>query len=202
MMRTELESAFDQVFMSQQIYRLLLDAMARPGQIVALPKLEIYPPDGLSRPIAGLAFTLIDQETTFAVLPDQQSWSQYLCLNTGSRRAELSRAEFIIVDGSTDLPSLMEVNRGDLLFPDRGATLMIMASSVGEDDGDIKLTLWGPGVPGKKGLSLSGMCLANLERVRALNREFPLGVDLILTDSRGFLTCIPRSSVMTLEVNG
>ena len=127
-MRAELESAFDQVFTSQQIYRLLLEAMARPGRILALPKLEIDPPEGLSRSIAGLAFTLIDQETTFAVLPDHPSWSRYLYLNTGSRSAELSRAEFIIMDGSVDLPSLMEVNRGDLLFPDRGATLMIMVS--------------------------------------------------------------------------
>ena len=58
------------MFTSQQFFRLLLEAMAHPGRIVALPKLEIDPPEGLSRPIAGLAFTLLDQETTFAVLPD------------------------------------------------------------------------------------------------------------------------------------
>ncbi len=205
-MHTELESAFDQVFMSQQIFRLLLEAMARPGRIVALPKLEIDPPEGLSRPIAGLAFTLLDQETTFTVLPDRQSWSHYLCLNTGSCSVELSRAEFIIMDGSVDQPSLLEVSRGNLLFPDRGATLMIMVSAVGEDDGEddgeIRLTLRGPGVPGKKGISLSGLCPGTLAYVKALNREFPLGVDLMICDNRGALVCIPRSSSITQEVNG
>ena len=58
------------------------------------------------------------------------------------------------MDGSVDLPALLEVNRGNLLFPDRGATLMIMVSAVGEDEGEIRLTLRGPGMPGKKGIAL------------------------------------------------
>ena len=143
-MSTNLESTFDQVFTAQQFYRLLLDAMARPGRIVALPKLRIDPPEGLSWSIAGLAFTLLDQETTFAVLPDHQSWSRYLCLNTGSRRTVVPGAEFIIIDGRVDLPELLEVNRGVLLFPDRGATLIVMAPAVGGAGADTRLTLRGP----------------------------------------------------------
>jgi alpha-D-ribose 1-methylphosphonate 5-triphosphate synthase subunit PhnH len=208
-MGTNLESVSDQVFTSQRFYRLLLDAMARPGKIVTLPKLEIEPPEGLSWPIAGLAFTLLDQETTFAVLPNEQSWNRYLCLNTGSRQAAVSGAEFIIIDGRVDLPELLTVNRGDLLFPDRGATLMVMASAVGDAGADIRLTLQGPGIPGQKDLSLSGLCVSNLERVQTLNREFPLGVDLMISDNAGALVCIPRSSIVqtqrsdvAAEVNG
>ncbi|MGD0622379.1 MAG: phosphonate C-P lyase system protein PhnH [Thermacetogeniaceae bacterium] len=201
-MGTNLESNFDQVFTSQQIYRLLLDAMARPGKIVTLARLEIDPPEGLSWSIAGLAFTLLDQETTFAALPDHESWGHYLCLNTGSRQAAVSEAEFIIIDGRVDLPELLVVNRGDLLFPDRGATLMVMVSSVGGAGADTRLTLQGPGIPGQASLTLGGLCPGNLERVQTLNREFPLGVDLMISDNRGALVCIPRSSAITAEVNG
>ena len=63
--------------------------------------------------------------------------------------SELSGAEFIIIDGSADLPALLEVNRGILLFPDRGATLMVMVSAVGEDEGETRLTLRGPGIPAR-----------------------------------------------------
>ncbi len=201
-LESTLESTFDQVFTAQQFYRLLLDAMARPGKIVALSKLEIDPPEGLSWSIAGLAFTLLDQETTFAVLPDHESWSRYLCLNTGSRQAAVPGAEFIIIDGRVDLPELMEANRGILLFPDRGATLMVMVSAVGGAGADTRLTLQGPGIHGKVSLALGGLCPGNLERVQTLNREFPLGVDLIISDHRGALVCIPRSSTVTPEVNG
>jgi alpha-D-ribose 1-methylphosphonate 5-triphosphate synthase subunit PhnH len=54
-----------------------------------------------------------------------------------------------------------------------------------------------------------GDCLNNLERVQTLNREFPLGVDLVISDNRGALVCIPRSSIIqtqrseaATEVNG
>jgi alpha-D-ribose 1-methylphosphonate 5-triphosphate synthase subunit PhnH len=200
-MGANLESFSDQVFTSQQYYRLLLDAMARPGKIVMLPRLEIVPPEGLFWPLAGLAFTLLDQETTFAVLPNNQSWNRYLCLNTGSRQAAVSGAEFIILDGRVDLPELLTINRGELLFPDRGATLMIMVQAVGGADADIKLTLQGPGIAGKKDLALSGLCPVNLERVQTLNREFPLGVDLMISDNAGALVCIPRSSIIQTQRN-
>ena len=60
---------------------------------------------------------------------------------------------------------------------------MIMVSAVGEDDGEIRLILQGPGIPGKKSISLSGLYPGNLEYVKALNREFPLGVDLMISDN-------------------
>jgi len=201
-MATNLESTFDHVFTAQRFYRLLLDAMARPGKIVTLSKLEIDPPEGLSWSITGLAFTLLDQETTFAVLPENESLNRYLSLNTGSRQAALSSAEFIIIDGRVDLPELLEINRGDLLFPDRGATLMVMAPVVGGEGTDTRLTLQGPGIHGEVSLALGGLCPGNLERVQTLNREFPLGVDLMISDNSGALVCIPRSSTIVMGVKG
>lgn len=197
-----LEPGLDKLFTSQQIFRLLLDTMARPGKVVALKALQFTPPEGLTGSIAGLAFTLLDRETSFTVLPACESWSQYLSLNTGSQSTGVSAAEFVIMDGRTDLPELAGAKRGNLLFPDRGATLMVMVSAIEEGGASgMKIGLQGPGVSGARSLSVSGLYAANLERVIDLNREFPLGVDLILSDNQGRLAAIPRSCSIIREVH-
>ena len=42
------ETAYDQVFDAQEHYRLLLDAMARPGTIYVLPRMSMTTPPGLT----------------------------------------------------------------------------------------------------------------------------------------------------------
>ncbi len=198
-MNAAFESGFNRVFDTQRIYRLMLDAMARPGKIMVLPRPELYPPAGITSYAAGAAFTLLDGETTFALLPDSDLPRQYICLNSGSRVEELSRAQFIILDGWVDFPALAGLCRGDLLFPERGATLIIMVDAIAEEGGGLRLTLRGPGVDGVRTLAIKGLCPANMHRVRELNREFPLGVDLILTDQNGTLAALPRSCAVDIE---
>lgn len=199
-MNTVFEPAFNRIFDTQCIYRLMLDAMARPGKIVILPRLELAPPAQISPYAAAVAFTLLDSETSFALLPDNDAPRQYICLNSGSRAEELSRAQFIILDGRGDFPALADLGRGDLLFPERGATLIIMVDAIAKEGGGLRLTLRGPGVAGVRTLALKGLCPANMHRVRELNREFPLGVDLVITDQKGALAALPRSCAV--DVNG
>jgi len=197
---TLLESGFNKVFDTQRIYRLTLDAMARPGKIVVLPQPELYPPEGITPYTAGVAFTLLDSETSFALLPDSDLSRQYICLNSGSRAEELSRAQFVILDGRDDFPALTDLCRGDLLYPERGATLIVMVDTISEQGEGLRLTLRGPGVDGVRTLALKGLCPANMHCVQELNREFPLGVDLILTDQKGALAALPRSCAVELNV--
>ncbi|WP_449241533.1 phosphonate C-P lyase system protein PhnH [Desulfoscipio gibsoniae] len=198
-MNVVFESGFDRVFDTQRIYRLMLDAVARPGKIMLLARPELYPPAEINPYAAGVAFTLLDSETSFALLPDNEASRQYICLNSGSRAEELSRAQFIILDGRGDFPELAGLCRGDLLFPERGATLIVMVDAIGEQGDGLRLTLRGPGVDGIHRLVLKGLCPANMHRVQKLNREFPLGVDLILTDQNGALAALPRSCAVDIE---
>ncbi len=195
-----LEAAFNRVFDTQKLYRRMLDAMARPGTVVALPRLDIYPPPGLSAHASVLAFTLLDGDTTFATLPANELWQEYLAVNTGARPAAPADAEFIILAGHQYGPQLAAARRGDLLAPEQGATIFVMVDALEDDRGELKLTLTGPGVDGQATVFVTGLNWSNLENILSLNQEYPLGVDCLLTDKNGRLTALPRSAAVQWEV--
>lgn len=195
-MGAQLEPAFDRVYDTQKIYRQMLDAMARPGKICLLPELRLTPAAGLSKAAAGVAFTLLDSETSVAVLPQNDFWLEYIRLNTGAKAAPLAQAEFIIVSGRHGLQQIMEINRGNLLSPETGSTLIILVDRVAADGPGTCLTLTGPGINRQIQLVITGINPANLERIIDLNQEFPLGVDVFFTDEAGNLAAIPRSSTL------
>jgi alpha-D-ribose 1-methylphosphonate 5-triphosphate synthase subunit PhnH len=195
-----LEPAFDKVFDTQKIYRQMLDAIARPGKICSMPPLDIRPPAGLSSAAAGMAFTLLDSETSFAVLPYAAAWQEYIALNTGAGNSAVDAAEFLIVEGSKNLPELAEANRGDLLSPEQGSTLIVLVDGIAESGKCARLTLSGPGIAGRIRMSVDGLHPANLERILKLNQEYPLGVDVFFVDAAGRLAAMPRSSSVHWEV--
>jgi alpha-D-ribose 1-methylphosphonate 5-triphosphate synthase subunit PhnH len=195
------EAAFNRVFDTQNVYRRMLDAIARPGKVAALPRLDICPPPGLSAYASGLAFTLLDAETTFAVLPANEAWQDYLAVNTGARTAAPADAEFIILAGDEYGPQITAARRGDLLAPERGATIFALVGAIDTaTGGDLRLTLAGPGVDGRKTVFVTGLSVANLENILSLNQEYPLGVDCFLTDRHGRLVAMPRSTAVQWEV--
>ncbi len=195
------EAAFNRVFDSQNLYRRMLDAIARPGKVVALPCLDICPPSGLSVYASGLAFTLLDGDTSFAILPASEPWQDYLTVNTGARPAAPADAEFILLAGREYGPQITVARRGDLLAPERGATIFAMVDAIDSAaGGGLRLTFAGPGVDGRAAVSVTGLNVANLENILSLNREYPLGVDCFLADRQGRLVAMPRSTAVQWEV--
>jgi alpha-D-ribose 1-methylphosphonate 5-triphosphate synthase subunit PhnH len=59
--------------------------------------------------------------------------------------------------------------------------------------------LQGPGVPGERPLILNASNADFFQEIQAINAEFPLGVDLFLTDAAGNLAAIPRSNQFILK---
>ena len=199
-MAMTMEPAFDRVFDTQRVFRLLLDGMARPGKMQRLPSPALTPPPGLAPYAAGVAFALLDGETTFAVAPARHDWQHYLTLNTGAHAVGAAAAAFVLVRGEQAAPVLAEMNRGDLLMPEQGATMVCMVEKIAADvPGDVRLSLRGPGVAGTAALSVTGWPPAAVEALAEANSEFPLGVDVILIDAGGVLACIPRSITFTWE---
>jgi alpha-D-ribose 1-methylphosphonate 5-triphosphate synthase subunit PhnH len=194
------EASFNRVFDTQKLYRRMLDAMARPGTITGLPRPGIYPPPGLSAYASILAFTLLDSDTTFAVLPSNELWEEYLAVNTGARPVTAAGAEFVVLAGQKYGPQLATVRCGDLPAPEKGATVFVMVDALEADKGELRLTLTGPGVDGKATVFVAGLHLSNLENIISLNREYPLGVDCFLTDKNGRLMALPRSAAVQWEV--
>lgn len=194
-----IEADFDKIFDTQQIYRLTLDAMARPGKVYALPAVRLNPPAGLNKAAAAVALTLLDSETAFCVLPSDEAINDYLIRNTGAVSCQINDAEFIVTNGKTAVSKLSEACCGTLFSPEKGATLITMVDSLVAAH-SIKLRLSGPGIKDGSILNISGMAGENMQTIFELNREYPLGVDVIYADKAGNVACVPRSSALQWEV--
>ncbi|WP_307225007.1 phosphonate C-P lyase system protein PhnH [Pectinatus haikarae] len=193
---------FDKVLDAQQVYRLLLDAMARPGKINTLSMSEcLKPPRGLQSGTAAVALTLLDQGTGFCFLSAGRQEPDYLTANTGAAAQSVDVAELIIFSGC-ECVQLDKVCCGSLLSPEQGATLLIMVEELSSTEGRLCLRLTGPGIRNHCDLFINGLALKNLETISCMNKEFPLGIDVIYTDKSGNVACIPRSSSMHWKVKG
>ncbi|MBP2636849.1 MAG: phosphonate lyase system protein PhnH [Firmicutes bacterium] len=194
-----IEPSFDKVFDTQRIYREVLDAMARPGKINALKSLTLVPPRDLNQASAAIALTLLDSETSFYTTAAGSDIAEYLALNTGAGSCQVNCAEFIIACGDKRLPELQEASCGTLLTPEQGATVIFQVDSLSAAGNGTMLTMTGPGIRDSAQLVITGLQTENLQILADLNREYPLGVDVIYADAAGNIACVPRSSTVRWE---
>lgn len=167
-------------------FRVILQAMSHPGKVYPLPD---FPG---SAPVAvELLGCLMDNETSFAVLGDPDLESA-LALHIGSRAVSPEMADFILVALGSGCEKMADLRRGSLEYPDSGATIVYLVAALSEENGNIALT--GPGIDGTVSLSIDGISLKEVVRLKEMNNDFPLGVDAVFLDARGRICCIPRSS--------
>lgn len=197
-----LEMKANQVFLAQNAFRTIMDCMARPGKISYLNNPGFSPPRGLTPYSALLLLTLLDSETSFTVLPYKEEWIRYIHLNTDALEAEVFSAEYILLNGSEDIPEMEAVNRGELLSPEKGVTLIYQVDAIDETPRSpgAGITLKGPGVKEPRSVYIKGMDASHWERIKHLNREYPLGVDLFVIARDGCMIGIPRSNHFAWEV--
>ena len=169
-----------------RFFRLLLQAMSHPGTIYSLAHARQDVP-----PVLGLLSSLLDNEVGFAVVGDPDL-AAAIGRHTGSRQVPLEAADFLILANGCGGDSLALLRRGSREYPDQGATLVYLVDELQEGPGGIVLS--GPGIAGKIALRIKGLAMRELECLRELNSEFPLGLDAILVDTLGQMACIPRSS--------
>ncbi|MGP8319930.1 MAG: phosphonate C-P lyase system protein PhnH [Methanosarcinaceae archaeon] len=210
------DGAFDITFNSQEIFRSILDAMARPGSIIRLPDISITPPVANRYPLLVL-MTLLDHEVNFCVSGhsdvnvnvnvsgnediNRQAVAEYLRLNTGSQESAIKDADLILVLGGFSHGLIRRAKQGTLEYPDESATVVYDVGSIvnrsheGEKgyNKEMLLELFGPGIADKCKIAISGIERAEIEDILAL-RDYPLGIDTIFSDKAGNITCIPRST--------
>ena len=196
------EIAYDPVFDAQEHYRLLLDAMARPGKINILPRMQLATPPGLTSAAALVGFALLNADVSFFVdgaNPDDAA--RYLLANTSSRPVDTHEADFVFASGAAPATLVETMKKGSLPYPEEGATIIlnVMAlatepQGLGHGEDGLALTLRGPGVAGERTFFVRGLNATLVEALQQSNAEFPLGIDAILTDGDGRVACIPRSS--------
>lgn len=175
----------------QKQFRLLLEAMSRPGECYAMATI---PEDG---PIAlSVLATLLDAEVSLADPNDLLRNEDWPMLQA---KPELSEhADYILVDGG-QFPDFMP-KLGTLASPEQSATLIFVVEELGKtisSQGTLKLKLTGPGIAASSILSISRLDPEWLSMREDWNDSFPLGVDWILVDSAR-ITALPRTTNVEL----
>jgi alpha-D-ribose 1-methylphosphonate 5-triphosphate synthase subunit PhnH len=178
---------------SQRVFRAVLQAMARPGQIQALDRLPEAPVP-LGPATAALALTLFDLDTPIWLSDDLRgAAARYLAFHTGAPQVgAIGDARFIVIGRGAALPDLAAIDLGDAEYPERAATLLIQVERLAAASGR---RLRGPGIAGHIDIAVEGLA-ADFWDAFALNRKrFPLGFDTLLVAGDALLG-LPRSTIL------
>lgn len=185
MMKTE---SLWQGSVQQSLFRELLEAFSRPGEVRDLTRWI----EGSSAQRAVLA-TLMDGEATLADPHQKIAAADWSLLQAQRGTAETAR--YVVIDGSRT-PDF-EPATGTLDSPEFGATLLIAVAAVGA--GSQSLQLAGPGIDGQRTVRLDGLDAGWLERRADWGAAFPLGVDILLSDTKRIIVLPRTTRVAILE---
>jgi alpha-D-ribose 1-methylphosphonate 5-triphosphate synthase subunit PhnH len=186
----------DPVQQSQQAFRALLDAMARPGRVVAV-ETDVGHPEGLSPALAAALLTLADLDTPVWLGPgfDTDAMRTWLRFHSGAPLAvKPDQAVFALLDAA-QTPVLETFSFGTDEAPERGATLLIQVPSL---SGPSAMTWRGPGIKESIAMPFCGLDQSVWRQRAALSIEFPRGVDLYLGCGRE-LVALSRSTALSIE---
>jgi alpha-D-ribose 1-methylphosphonate 5-triphosphate synthase subunit PhnH len=184
-----LDGGFGQpVFEAQAIFRLLMNAMARPGSHHFV-EADVTAPGLAGSAQAALALTLCDADTPVWCRHAPAALGAWLAFHAGARlTASPDEAAFAFVEPDGALPDGLPLGTQD--YPDRSATLVIEVRGFGEGE---RFRLTGPGIDVSCNLAVAGLP-AGFVAFRAANRaRFPRGLDVVLTAGRD-LVALPRST--------
>jgi alpha-D-ribose 1-methylphosphonate 5-triphosphate synthase subunit PhnH len=183
----------DPVFDAQAVFKAVMDAMARPGTVIAIKPFSM-PPSPLSPTAASVALTLCDGDTPLWLDPALQASSaarSYLSFHTGAPAANApSQAAFAVVSDPAGLIALEAFAQGTQEYPDRSTTLVLQTGSL--STGEL-LCLQGPGIEKAVSIAPSPLPRRFVEQWGQNRARFPRGVDLVLT-APGCIACLPRTT--------
>jgi alpha-D-ribose 1-methylphosphonate 5-triphosphate synthase subunit PhnH len=179
---------------SQQVFRAVLEALARPGTAMTLPA----GPLRTLAPAVVPVFALADLGTGVCVLENDGDRSADAVATATSAPlwpAELARlvaAVRPVTEGE-----LRSFCRGTASAPEEGALISLAVAEV--DGGDHRWRLTGPGIAGTATLAPRGLpggfVAARAEAVAA----YPAGVDVLLVTDDGRVVGLPRTTRITEE---
>jgi alpha-D-ribose 1-methylphosphonate 5-triphosphate synthase subunit PhnH len=163
---------------AQRVFRQLLQAMSRPGQIVPIDRLP-EAPQPLSGGTAALALSLFELDTPIWLSDDlRPAAGDYLAFHTGAPlTTEIGAAGFVLVADGNNLPDLAQVALGDPEYPERAATVIVQVDRLQVAAG---YRLRGPGILGHVDISVDGLAAEFWSAFQVNQKRFPLGFDAVL----------------------
>lgn len=194
------EAHYNETFDSQRDFRLIMDGMARPGEVRVLDAGKLEPPSGFHGASALVAFCLLDSEVSHHCSGFPADVSDYLRRNTSSPETKVTEADFVFLADASRLADLAVVKTGELEYPELAATVVLQVTRLEGHpfEGSLIVTTSGPGVDGSRQFHVAGLDAPFLTLLRNINEEFPLGLDLILTAGEK-IVCLPRSQRLEWE---
>ncbi|MDR3161886.1 MAG: phosphonate C-P lyase system protein PhnH [Spirochaetaceae bacterium] len=187
---------FDMAHGAQEVFRILLEALANPGRVLSLRR-HAGQFAGQGRWLAP-AVTLLDAETGFFWDGDRQTGEEIRFL-TGAPQVALEEADFVFLSGGTAardeaLRILSRVKGGTHIDPHLSALLFIAPGKNGKETGEI-LALKGPGIPPEgRAIRLSAGEAAWCRAREDQGFEYPCGVELIFMREDDFILALTRKT--------
>jgi len=186
----------DPVQQSQQAFRVLLDAMARPGRVVSLEQ-EPGHPAGLAPALAAALLTLCDLDTPVWLGPgfntvEMRDWLRF---HTGAPLASAANLAAVALLSAEQGITLEDFSFGTDEAPERGATLLIQVPAL---NGAPAATWRGPGIKDAVAMPACGLTPAFWHQRVLLGSAFPRGLDIYLACG-GDIVGLPRSTAITIE---
>lgn len=184
---TDLTPGFaDPVRDSQSCFRAVLDAMARPGQVLRIPA-GTEPPAPLCPAAAAVLLTLVDNETSLWLDPAAGRARDWIAFHTGAPAAgQIGRAAFAL---ALTVPDIAALHPGTHEEPETSATLILQVASLAEGSA---FRLSGPGLRSTATLRVDGLGAGFIDAWAANRIRFPLGVDVILC-AGDLIAALPRT---------
>ncbi|MFV0423835.1 phosphonate C-P lyase system protein PhnH [Oleidesulfovibrio sp.] len=203
--QTILSGFVDPVHDAGDTFRIVLEAMSRPGLVLPLTGPAQHPA-GLGSAGAAVCLSLFDNETPVCLAgfsDDVPNWLRFHCgcpIVAAPERSSENGGDgiaFAAFRNGMELPDLAAFPVGTESYPDRSATLIIQVVSLGNatrtgGEGADLLRLEGPGIRGERRLHVCGLARGFWEAF-ALNRVlFPMGFDVVLCAPQA-IACLPRT---------
>ncbi|MCV7032283.1 phosphonate C-P lyase system protein PhnH [Mycobacterium sherrisii] len=179
---------------SQQVFRAMLEALARPGIPMPLPR----EPLSMLAPAVVPVVALADLSTGVCVLEREgERWAEAVGTATSAPTWPAEMARLVCAVRPIDVAELRGFARGSAYAPEDGALVALGVPDV--QGGPRRWTLSGPGIRDAARLAPRGLpdgfVAARADAVAA----YPAGIDILLVTDDGRVVGLPRTTTITEE---
>ena len=194
-MIVEIPGFQDSTHDSQNTFRVLLNALSRPGTINEIA-VQLTPPSGLNLAGAAACLTLLDLETQVWLQPGlDRETKNWLLFHTGCRFTEdTNKADFAIIGDLNNMPDLSQFKQGTPVYPENSTTLLIQVGTFHETS----LQKQTPMITGA-GINQQISMPINLpnsfwQQWQQNHNSYPLGIDIYFFNNHSEVIGLPRTS--------
>jgi alpha-D-ribose 1-methylphosphonate 5-triphosphate synthase subunit PhnH len=179
---------------TQKVIRVLITAVSHPGRVYNISLEDTL--GGLGILLSAVVCTLFDQEVSFSMIGGKETkkMSGIIQDATNARQVQIADADYIVVSGAESQGRVLRAKCGTQAYPDRGATVLYVLEKNLNDACPDNVIFEGPGIENGTKPQLKGLSTKELDHIRKLNSEYPLGVDCIFLRGRDQIMGLPRST--------